>query len=220
MRIILFGPPGVGKGTQAKILSNELKIAHIATGDILRDAVAHKTELGLKAKTFMDKGELVPDDVVIGIIRDRLREKDAANGFILDGFPRTLPQAEALESVFRKIGMKVDKVISMEVDEEVLINRLTSRRVCGNCGSIFNLMTDKIINLTCPKCGGELFQRDDDKRETIEKRFKVYQNQTKPVKDYYLQKDLLVEVDGIGDINVVTGRLKNVLSTERHARAL
>ncbi len=211
MRIILFGPPGVGKGTQAKILSIELKVAHIATGDILREAVAHKAELGIKAKSFMDKGELVPDDVVIGIIQDRLKEKDAVSGFILDGFPRTLPQAEALEKVFEKERIKVDKVVSMEVDEEVLINRLTSRRVCRNCGSIFNLMTDKLADMKCPKCSGELYQRDDDKRETIERRFDVYLKQTRPVKDFYAKKNLLVDVDGIGEIGTVTERLKTVL---------
>jgi adenylate kinase len=211
MRIILFGPPGVGKGTQAKIISQDLKLAHIATGDILREAVSHGTELGKKAKTYMDRGELVPDDVVIGIIRERLEEDNAKDGFILDGFPRTLPQAEALDKVFDKMGIKVDKVLSMEVDKEVLMNRLTSRRVCRNCGAIFNLLVDKLDDLRCPKCGGELYQRDDDKRETIERRFEVYQKQTKPVKDFYKNKQMLVEIDGIGEIDEVTRRLKNVL---------
>ncbi len=155
MRVILFGPPGVGKGTQAKILSKDLKIVHIATGDILREAVSRGTELGKKAKTFMDRGELVPDEVVIGIIQDRLKQGDAKNGFILDGFPRTLPQAEALDKVFDKMGIKVDRVISMEVDKEVLMNRLTSRRVCRNCGSIFNLLVDKLDDSKCKKCGGK-----------------------------------------------------------------
>ncbi|HUI30340.1 MAG TPA: adenylate kinase [Candidatus Acidoferrales bacterium] len=208
MRIILFGPPGVGKGTQAKILSKDLKIVHIATGDILREAVSRGTELGKKAKAFMDRGELVPDDVVIGIIHDRLRERDAKNGFILDGFPRTLPQAEALDKVFDKMKIKIDRVMSMEVDKEVLMNRLTSRRVCRNCGSIFNLLVDKLSDSKCTKCGGEIYQRDDDKRETIERRFEVYQNQTRPVKNYYGTKKMLVEVDGIGEIEEVTGRLK------------
>jgi adenylate kinase len=212
MRIILFGPPGVGKGTQAKILSKDLRIAHIATGDILREAVSRGTELGKKAKSFMDRGELVPDDVVIEIIRDRLKESDAKNGFILDGFPRTLPQAEALDKVFDKMAIKVDRVLSMEVDKEILMNRLTSRRVCRNCGSIFNLLVDKLEDAKCKKCGGEIYQRDDDKRETIERRFEVYQNQTKPVKRYYDAKKLLVEVDGIGEINEVTMRLKSAIS--------
>ncbi len=211
MRIILFGPPGVGKGTQAKILSKELRIVHIATGDILRDAVARSTELGKKAKAFMDRGELVPDDVVIGIIQERLGEGDARNGFILDGFPRTLPQAEALEKVFEKAGIHVSKVVSMEVDKEVLMNRLTSRRVCKNCGSIYNLLVDKLDDSKCKKCGGEIYQRDDDKRETIERRFEVYQNQTKPVKSFYAAKKLLVEVDGIGEIGEVTKRLKSAI---------
>lgn len=208
MRMILFGPPGVGKGTQAKILSRDLKIVHIATGDILREAVARGTELGKKAKAFMDRGELVPDEVVIGIIQDRLKESDAKNGFILDGFPRTLPQAEALDKVFDKMAIKVDKVLSMEVDKEVLMNRLTSRRVCRNCGSIFNLLVDKLDDSKCKKCGGEIYQRDDDKRETIERRFEVYKNQTKPVKNHYGTKKMLVEVDGIGEIDEVTKRLR------------
>lgn len=211
MRIILFGPPGVGKGTQAKILSTELRIVHIASGDILRAAIANGTELGKKAKTFMDRGELVPDDVVIGIIQERLKEADARNGFILDGFPRTLPQAEALDKVFKKSGIKVDKVVSMEVDREVLLKRLTSRRVCRNCGAIFNLSVDKVEDSKCPKCGGELYQRDDDKEETILRRFEVYINQTKPVKNFYAQKKLLVEVDGIGEIRDVTKRLNAAL---------
>jgi adenylate kinase len=211
MRIILFGPPGVGKGTQAKILSNELGIVHIASGDILRAAIAAGTELGKKAKTFMDRGELVPDDVVIGIINDRLKERDAAAGFILDGFPRTLPQAEALDKVFEKSGIRVEKVVSMEVDMKVLIKRLASRRVCRNCGSIFNLTADKVADSKCPKCGGELYQRDDDKEETILRRFDVYTSQTSPVKDYYAEKKILVEVDGIGEIKDVTKRLNEAL---------
>ncbi len=211
MILILFGPPGVGKGTQAKILSNEKKVAHIATGDILREAVSRATEMGKKAKAYMDRGELVPDDVVIGIIQDRLKEDDAKDGFILDGFPRTLPQAEALDKVFQKAGIKVDHVISMEVDEKLLVKRLTSRRVCRNCGSIFNLLVDDLKDSVCPKCKGELYQRDDDKEETIARRFEVYQKQTKPVKDFYRNKNMLVEIDGMGDIEQITSRLKNVL---------
>lgn len=212
MRIILFGPPGVGKGTQAKILSNELKIIHIASGDILREAVARGTDLGKKAKAYMDRGELVPDDVVIGIIQNRLKESDAKNGFILDGFPRTLPQAEALDRAFEKAGLKVDRVVSMEVDRNLLMGRLTSRRVCRNCGSIFNLLVDKLADSRCPKCSGELYQRDDDKQETIERRFEVYMKQTKPVKEFYSKKKMLIEVDGIGEIEEITKRLKSALA--------
>ena len=211
MRIILFGPPGVGKGTQAKILSGKLNMVHIASGDILRAAIANGTELGRKAKSYMDRGELVPDDVVIGIIQERLKESDARNGFILDGFPRTLPQAEALEKVFEKAGIKVNRVVSMEVDRDVLLKRLTSRRVCRSCGAIFNLSVDKVEDSKCPKCGGELYQRDDDREETILRRFDVYQKQTRPVKDYYAGKKLLVEVDGIGEISDVTDRLNSAL---------
>ncbi|MCL5021210.1 MAG: adenylate kinase [Bacteroidetes bacterium] len=211
MRIILFGPPGVGKGTQAKILSGDLAIVHIASGDILRASIAAGTDLGRKAKAFMDRGELVPDDVVIGIIQGRLKEPDAKNGFILDGFPRTLPQAEALHKVFEKAGIRVDRVVSMEVDKDVLLKRLTSRRVCRNCGAIYNTTVDRIEGSKCPKCGGELYQRDDDKEETILRRFDVYQKQTRPVKDYYAKKKLLVEVDGIGEIRDVSKRLKDAL---------
>ena len=212
MRIILFGPPGVGKGTQAKILSKDLKIVHIATGDILREAVARGTELGKKAKAFMDRGELVPDEVVIGIIQERLKEGDAKSGFILDGFPRTLPQAEALDKVFDKSGIVIDRVVSMEVDKEVLMTRLTSRRVCRNCGAIYNLLVDKLDSSKCKKCGGEVYQRDDDKRETIERRFEVYQGQTKPVKGYYAAKKMLIEINGIGEIEEVTGRLRAAMN--------
>lgn len=211
MILILFGPPGVGKGTQAKILSSQMKIAHIATGDILREAVSRATEMGRKAKGFMDRGELVPDDVVIGIIQDRLKEDDARSGFILDGFPRTLPQAEALDKVFQKMGIKVDHVISMEVDQGLLVKRLTARRVCRKCGSIFNLLVDQLNDSVCPSCGGELYQRDDDREETIARRFEVYQKQTKPVKDFYRNKNMLVEIDGLGEIEEITGRMKNIL---------
>lgn len=211
MRMILFGPPGVGKGTQAKILSSELNIVHIASGDILRAAIANGTELGRKARTFMDRGELVPDDIVIGIIQERLKEEDAKNGFILDGFPRTLPQAEVLDRVFERAHIKVDRVLSIEVDKDVLLKRLTSRRVCRNCGAIYNLSVDHVEGSKCPKCGGELYQRDDDKEETILRRFDVYQKQTKPVKDFYARKKLLVEVEGIGEIKDVTKRLNDAL---------
>lgn len=211
MRIILFGPPGVGKGTQAKILSENLQIVHIASGDILRAAISNGTELGKKAKSYMDHGELVPDDVVIGIIESRLKEPDAKNGFILDGFPRTLPQAGALDKVFQKAGISVDKVVSMEVDKDVLLKRLTMRRVCRNCGAIFNLSVDKTVDSKCPKCGGQLYQRDDDREETILRRFDVYQKQTRPVKDYYAGKKLLVEVGGIGEISEVTERLNDAI---------
>ncbi|HEY9165402.1 MAG TPA: adenylate kinase [Candidatus Kryptonia bacterium] len=215
MIIILFGPPGVGKGTQAKILSRKNNIVHIATGDILREAIARGSELGKKAKSFMDRGELVPDDVVIGIIEDRLKEKDALKGFVLDGFPRTLPQAEALDKVFSRSGIRVDSVVIMEVDKDVLMERLTSRRVCRNCGSIFNLQADHLAGPKCPKCGGELYQRDDDKRETIERRFEVYQKQTKPVREFYSKKKMLIEVDGIGEIDDVTKRLDEAVSRSR-----
>ncbi|CUS82590.1 Adenylate kinase, partial [Candidatus Kryptonium thompsonii] len=144
MRLIIFGPPGVGKGTQAQILSQKLNIPHISTGDMLREAVKNQTELGLKAKSFMDKGELVPDDVMIGIIKEVLSSERCKNGFILDGFPRTIAQAEALDKIFEELNIKLDYVISLEVDDDEIIKRLTNRRVCKNCGAVFNLLIDKI----------------------------------------------------------------------------
>ena len=211
MRLILFGAPGVGKGTQAKILSEKFKIPHIATGDILREAVRNSTELGIKAKSFMDKGELVPDSVMFGIIRERLKEPDTVNGFILDGFPRTLPQAEELERVFSELGIKLDAVVSIEVDNSEIVKRLSARRTCRSCGSIFNLLVDKIEDSICPKCGGELFQRDDDKPETVQKRLEVYDKQTSPVKDFYYTRKILRKVDGTGTVEKVTSEIVSTL---------
>jgi Adenylate kinase (EC 2.7.4.3) len=211
MRLILFGAPGVGKGTQAKILSEKFKIPHIATGDILREAVRNSTDLGIKAKSFMDKGELVPDSVMFGIIRERLKEPDTVNGFILDGFPRTLPQAEELERVFSELGIKLDAVVSIEVDNSEIVKRLSARRTCRSCGSIFNLLVDKIEDSICPKCGGELFQRDDDKPETIQKRLEVYDKQTSPVKDFYYTRNILRKVDGTGTVEKVTSEIVSTL---------
>jgi adenylate kinase len=211
MRLILFGAPGVGKGTQAKILSEKFKIPHIATGDILREAVRNSTDLGIKAKSFMDKGELVPDSVMFGIIRERLKEPDTVNGFILDGFPRTLPQAEELERVFSELGIKLDAVVSIEVDNSEIVKRLSARRTCRSCGSIFNLLVDKIEDSICPKCGGELFQRDDDKPETVQKRLEVYDKQTSPVKDFYYTRKILRKVDGTGTVEKVTSEIVSTL---------
>ncbi len=208
MRLILFGPPGVGKGTQAQILSQMFNIPHISTGDILRDAVNNKTELGLKAKSYMDKGELVPDDIMIGIIKEVLSSERCKNGFILDGFPRTIKQAEALEQIFNELNIKLDYVISLEVDDDEIIKRLTNRRICKNCGAVYNLLIDKIPeDNKCPRCGGELYQRSDDNPDVIKNRLKVYRESTQIVLDYYTKKGILKKIGGLGEINQVTKKI-------------
>ncbi|CUT01891.1 adenylate kinase [Candidatus Kryptobacter tengchongensis] len=208
MRLILFGPPGVGKGTQAQILSQKLNIPHISTGDMLREAVKNQTELGLKAKSYMDRGELVPDDVMIGIIKEVLSSEKCKNGFILDGFPRTLPQAKALDEIFEELKIKLDYVISLEVNDEEIIKRLTNRRVCRNCGAVYNLLIDKIPeDNKCPRCGGELYQRNDDNPDVIKNRLKVYRESTQIVLDYYAKKGILKSINGIGEINTIAQKI-------------
>ncbi len=215
MRLILFGPPGVGKGTQAQILAQILNIPHISTGDILREAVNKKTELGLKAKSYMDKGELVPDDVMIGIIKEVLASEKCKNGFILDGFPRTLAQAEALEKIFDELNIKLDNVISLEVNDDEIIKRLTNRRVCKNCTAVYNLLIDKIPeDNKCPRCGGELYQRSDDNPEVIKNRLKVYRESTQPLLSYYENKRILKKIDGVGEINTITKRILKSLGVK------
>ena len=215
MRIILFGPPGVGKGTQAKLLSSKLNIPHISTGDILREAIANRTELGLKAKTVMDAGQLVSDDIMIGIIRDVLRSERTKNGFILDGFPRTLPQAEALTAVLAELSLKLDKVVNMSIDEGEIVRRLSKRLTCKVCGKIYNLEVDKLADSTrCPSCCGELLQRDDDKPKTVLKRLQVYDQSTAPVKQYYQRLGLLYDVRGSGGIEAVYKAILALLDPE------
>ena len=182
MNLILLGGPGAGKGTQAKLIVEEYKIPQISTGDMLREAVKQGTELGKKAKEYMDKGELVPDEIVIGIVRDRLKQPDCEKGFILDGFPRTIAQAEALDKMLDEIGKKIDAVINIYVPEEEIVKRIVNRRTCKKCGAIYHLIYSppKESN-KCDKCGGELYQRDDDKEETVRERLRVYKQQTEPL---------------------------------------
>lgn len=215
MRLILFGPPGVGKGTQAKLLSTKLGIAHISTGDVLREAVAQGTELGRKAKAIMNAGQLVPDDVMIGIIRDVLRSDKTKSGFILDGFPRTVPQAEALTSLINELGIGINRVVNMDIDQEEIVRRLSKRVTCRSCGTIFNLAIDTLIDPSrCPKCGAELYQRDDDKPETIRKRLGVYEQSTAPVKQYYEKLGLLANVESTGSVEDVN---RNILAIVKRA---
>ena len=204
MKLILLGAPGAGKGTQAEVICNALKIPAISTGNIIREALAQGTEMGLKAKSFMDAGQLVPDDVVIGIIKERLAKDDCANGFILDGFPRTIPQAEALDAM----GVVIDRVIDIEVPDEKIAARMSGRRVCKDCGSSYHLeyKAPKEEGV-CDACDGELIQRKYDAPETVLDRLAVYHKQTEPLKDFYSKKGILRIVEGqeeIADTSALT----------------
>lgn len=212
MKLILLGPPGAGKGTQAKILTDRYNIPQISTGDILRAAVKNKTAMGIKAKEFMDSGALVPDDVVVGIVSDRLLDSDCTPGFILDGFPRTVPQAEALAATLSRMGRDLDKVISLDVDPEALVERLTGRRTCRECGAGYHIAFDPPQkDDVCNVCGGELFQRDDDNEETIRKRLDVYLQQTAPLISFYEQAGILSSLDGLRSIAEVEQEIQHLL---------
>lgn len=201
MKLILLGAPGAGKGTQAEIISERLSVPTISTGNIIRAALKAQTEMGIKAKEFIDKGLLVPDDVVIGIVRDRLKEDDCKNGFILDGFPRTVPQAQALDDM----GIEIDKVIDIQVPDEKIVQRLSGRRVCSGCGASYHLLYKKPEkDGVCNHCGAQLVQRTDDKEETILERLKVYHEQTEPLVDYYRKKNKLVVVEGQEEVSDTT----------------
>jgi len=212
MNLIMLGAPGAGKGTQAKLLIEKYSIPQISTGDMLRAAVAAGTDLGKKAKEYMEKGQLVPDEVVIGLIEERLKESDCDKGFILDGFPRTVAQAEALEKVLEKLGKKIDHVISIEVPEEELLKRLTGRRTCKKCGAMYHVVFNPPKQEgVCDKCGGELYQRADDNEETVKSRLNVYNSQTKPLIDFYAQRGLLRNINGTGDIQGIFAEIVKLL---------
>lgn len=204
LRLIIFGPPGAGKGTQAKLLSERLGVPHVATGDMLREAVEAGTELGRLAKQYMDRGELVPDEVVVMMVQERLSRPDCREGFILDGFPRTIRQAEALDDLLRKAGTKIDAVINLEVGEEEVVRRISLRRTCKGCGAVYHLIFNppKRDGL-CDRCGGPLYQREDDKEETVRSRLKVYRQQTEPLLEFYRQRGLLININGEGAIERV-----------------
>lgn len=208
MNLILLGPPGAGKGTQAQLLVKRYHIPQISTGDILREAVRKETTLGKTAKSFMEKGELVPDEVVIGIIEERLKDSDCHSGFILDGFPRTIPQANALQKILQKMGKALDHVLNIEVNTEELVRRLTGRRTCKLCGAMYHVIfSPPRENDLCDRCGGPLYQREDDREETIRNRLKEYERETAPLVQYYQTKGLLRSIDGIGTQGQIFDRI-------------
>ena len=208
MNLILLGAPGAGKGTQAEIICAKLNIPSISTGNILRAAVKEGTEMGLKAKSFMDAGALVPDEVIIGILKDRLAQDDCANGFILDGVPRTIAQAESLE----KAGIRFDDVISIEIPDEAIMERMSGRRVCEHCGASYHLVAvpPKVPGV-CDSCGGKLIQRHDDEPETVKHRLEVYHKETEPLKDFYAERGLLRSVENQPSVEATTKAILNAL---------
>lgn len=216
MNLILLGPPGAGKGTQAKILTKKFAIPQISTGDILRAAVKEQTPMGLKAKGFMDVGALVPDDVVVGIVEERLAKPDCASGFILDGFPRTEVQADALKRTLAGLGKTIEHVISIVVDRDELLERITGRRTCRLCGKGYHVKFDPPKHQgSCDECGGELFQRDDDSEETMRKRLEVYEEQTAPLIAYYGRESLLRAIAGTGTIDEIQQKILACLEDKR-----
>jgi adenylate kinase len=212
VRIVLVGPPGAGKGTQAHYIAAHLSIPAISTGDIFRRNVSQGTELGLEAKKYMDAGDLVPDEVTIAMVRDRITQPDARDGFLLDGFPRTIPQAEELERMLDEVGVGLDNVLELVVDDDEVVRRLAGRRTCRNCGHVWHAVFDppKKADI-CDACGGELFQRDDDREETIRHRLEVYAEQTAPLVGYYADRGLLIGIDATGPVRDITRRALDAL---------
>ena len=212
MKIIMLGAPGAGKGTQAKMIAAKYGIPHISTGDIFRANIKNGTELGAKAKQYMDKGELVPDELVVDLVIDRFKEPDCANGYVLDGFPRTIPQAEALDKALTAIGETVDYAINVEVPDENIIKRMGGRRACVGCGATYHIVYSPTkVEGKCDTCGADLIIRDDDKPETVKNRLSVYHEQTQPLIDYYTKKGIIKEVDGTVDMNDVFKAITDIL---------
>jgi len=213
VQVILIGPPGAGKGTQATLLQDRLRLPHISSGDLLRAAVKRKTETGLQAKQYMDRGELVPDGIVVRVIEERVRQRDCRDGFIIDGFPRNVVQAEVLRPMLGALEKTVDHVVSITLPREEIIKRLSGRRTCRNCGAMFHIIFDPPVNSgLCNKCNGELYQRDDDQEDTIAARLDVYDRETAPLLEYYRERSLLREIDGIGSPEQVFERILSELS--------
>ncbi len=212
MILILLGAPGVGKGTQGQMISQEYSIPQISTGDILRKEVKEETELGKKAKSFMESGALVPDNVIVDMMEKRIKEEDCKNGFILDGFPRTETQAEALDIMLKNNGLELDSVLLIDVSEDEIIERLTGRRVCLKCGAVYHIKYNPPKqDGVCDKCGSKLIQRDDDKEDVVKNRLKIYNESTAPLIDYYSKTGKLVKIDGTGDIKEIFNNIKTIL---------
>ena len=212
VRVVLLGPPGAGKGTQAKLLRDRFEACQISTGDILRKAVADKTPLGREAEAYLSRGELVPDDVIVRLVGERLRQSDCAKGFVLDGFPRTLPQAQSLEGILKEMALPLDGVLSIQVPHDVIVERLAGRRNCQECGALYHVNFDPPRNgESCDRCDGRLQQRDDDREETIITRLKVYESQTAPLANYYRERGNLREVNGVGKVEDIQKQIVEVL---------
>lgn len=212
MRLLIMGPPGAGKGTQAVLIKEEYKIPHISTGDMFREAMANQTALGLEAKKYIDNGNLVPDAITIGIVKERLALPDCQKGFLLDGFPRTIVQAEALDKILEELNIALDAVLNIEVDNELLVERISGRRICPNCGAGYNIQSIKPkVDGICDVCNTPLIQRKDDNRDTVLNRLKVYENQTQPLLDYYKNQNLVIAIKGEGDIKDIFEKVKVIL---------
>jgi len=212
LRVVLLGPPGAGKGTQAKFLQEQYGACQISTGDILRKAVGDQTPLGKEASSYINRGALVPDDLIVNLVAERLKEKDCAPGFILDGFPRTIPQAQSLDEILKKMGMVLNGVLAVQVPQQVIVERLAGRRTCTGCGALYHLAFDPPkVAAVCDRCGGELVQRDDDREETIRARLDVYDRQTAPLINYYRERNLLRNVDGVGTVDDIRVRIVQAL---------
>ena len=216
MRLVLLGPPGAGKGTLAQVLSKDLNAPHVSTGDMLRQALRDRTPLGLRAKSFMDKGELVPDEVVIALVKERLSKEDAKKGFVLDGFPRTPEQAKSLDATLGELKMPLDLVLYFKTSLAVIIRRLSGRRVCSQCGKTFHVTNFKPkVEGICDACSSQLVQRPDDREETIKNRLEVYESQTSPLIDYYKRKKALAEVSGDLDVEELSRELQALFRSKR-----
>lgn len=212
MKIIMLGAPGAGKGTQAKMIADKYMVPHISTGDIFRLNIKNGTELGMEAKKYMDQGQLVPDELTVKILLDRVAKDDCKNGYVLDGFPRTIPQAEVLDEALSKLGDKIDYAIDVDVPDENIINRMSGRRACVNCGATYHMVhVPPKKEGICDTCGSELILRDDDKPETVKNRLKVYHDQTQPLIDFYTEKGILKSVDGTQDMNDVFASIVAIL---------